>query len=135
MSRTRSHGVATITALFLIAIVGATFAALATLFTTEVKRSAREQQTTQLRELLRAGESAASEALARGPIERIDVKLPPELESAGFSLRVERIEAATAEGPRRVRVRASAASVNAISETVSYAKFGGTWQVQAAELD
>lgn len=76
------RGVASITAIVMIGLVGVALAGAAAMFSAQSKRTRDEATEAQLRQLLTAGAIAAVDA--------IDVKLPPELSNDGAKLTIQR---------------------------------------------
>lgn len=132
-SRRRSRGFAALTAIALIAIVGLGLAAMAALFAGETRRTGRQRDDAQLRQLLIAGEVAARDALARGEREGT-VALPADLTSLGARLTFSPI-GDPSDREAHVRVTASTADGRTMSQRLTYAATDGKWELRSAELE
>jgi hypothetical protein len=132
MSRRRAF--ATITALALVGIVGITLATLTAVFARDVKRSLRQHDDAQLRQLLIAGEIAARESLGREATGEITVALPDELQSADNSLAFQRLDGSQVDVVE-MRITARDGGGRSMRQTLTYAKGGNGWQLQSATPD
>jgi hypothetical protein len=131
-ARLRRRGVALLMAVMLIAVVGAVLSALTISISAEAKRTMRHAEDAQLRQLLLAGQFAAQTSNAQTPSG--EVTLPPELKSAGMSVRYEMIGGASADG-KLVRILARDGNGRKASQTLRFAKTGdGHFELRAAEL-
>jgi hypothetical protein len=140
---TRPRAFATLTALGLVVVVGIAITALTALVAQDVKRSIRQSEEAQVRQLLLAGELAARASLGAKAAGQANVPLPPELSSAGYSLRVEdvtsddRVDAAIATPVADVHVRVTAYRPDGrtASQHLRYGRTdAGGWQLRTAEL-
>ena len=127
---------ATLTALGIIVVVAVAIAALTAVVAHDVKRSIRQADDAQVRQLLLAGELAARASLADGLPGRSNVPLPGELASAGYSLRFEGVAAAGggANGTLDIRVTVHRPDGRTASQLIRYARAGDGWRLRAAEL-
>jgi hypothetical protein len=132
--RQKPGGFATISAVALIGLVGATLAALAVAFSTDAKRSTRQNDDAQLRQLLIAGEMAVRTSLESGGTADGKVDLPAELAVAGLSVRYEK---AGEDQPNsaHIRVMARMSEKHSANQIVSFHRNGNRWELQSAELD
>ena len=130
----RDRAFATITALALVGIVGVTLATLTAIFARDVKRSLRQHDDAQLRQLLIAGEIAARGSLGREATGEVAVALPDELQSAANSLALQRLDGNQAD-VIEVRVTARAGEGRSMRQTLKYAKDGDGWRLQSATPD
>ena len=134
-SARRRRAFATIAALGLIAVVGVTLAAVATLLAGDVKRTRRAAEDAQLRQLLLAGEAAARATLgATNQPGEVALKLPSELESAGITLMIERLDNADSAENVQFRVTARGGDGRSIAQTLRYTRAAEGWRLQTAEL-
>jgi hypothetical protein len=131
MTVRRNRAFAAITALALVGIVGVTLATLTAVFARDVKRSLRQQDEAQLRQLLIAGEIAARESLGQPGAGETAVTVPQELASAGISLTWERLGEIKNEGVE-VRVIARVGDGRSLSQSLRYVKTEKGWQLQDA---
>lgn len=132
-SRRRSRGFAALTAIALIAIVGLGLAAMAALFAGETRRTGRQRDDAQLRQLLIAGEVAARDALSRGERDGT-VAVPAELTSLGARLTFSPI-GDPSDRETHVHVTAHAADGRTMSQRLTYAATDGKWALRSAELE
>jgi len=133
MTRTTNRfrrGMATVTALTLLAFVAVLLAALGTWIGIEALRTGAAADETQLRQLLHAGANAAAdESLAVGTTE---VPLPPKL--AEGSARLTIAIAQPSPDQRTATVEASIAAHQA-RQVVQFARGGDRWMLASATLD
>src|SRR6185503_5943212 len=85
--RFNRRGTALLMAVLMISIVGGSLAALTLAFAAQAKRTTRQAQDAQLRQLLLAGQVAAQQSI--GQSKSGEVALPADLRSAGGSVRYE----------------------------------------------
>ncbi len=113
--RSRSRGTMLWMALVLLAIIGVVIAATAGVVQSDARRTRDEVSGAQLRQLLQAGQSAATEELARTTsLKAGSLKLPAEIGDASVSIRPE------AGGPDlHVRVEARIGNTKA-AQTLTY---------------
>ena len=131
----RKRAFATITALALVGIVGVTLATLTGIFARDVKRSLRQHDDAQLRQLLIAGEIAARASLGgERAAGEVKVGLPQELQSAGASLTYQTVPG-DASDVIEVRVTAAAGEGRSRSQTLKYAKAANGWELRSATAD
>ncbi len=130
---TSRRAFATFTALALVTLVGASLAALAVLFAGDLKRSVRQSDDAQLRQLLLAGEVAVRGALTRGEVSNAAVQLPADLGANDGSLSYEKIDAKDAN-EIRVVVTARVSKGRSTSQTLTYARAGDRWELRSVEL-
>lgn len=134
-NRSRSNrGIATITAVFMIAMVGAAVAALSILFAFEARRTRMDRSETQLRELLFAGAIAGRDAVGQSTGEgtAVPVPLPAALQAQEATLSV----AVTpgADGTHRLlRVTATLGRQTA-EQVVTFERTGNAWQAVDARI-
>ena len=134
-SSARRRAFATVAALGLIAVVGVTLAAVATLLTSDVKRTRRAADDAQLRQLLVAGEAAARASLAGTDQPReVALKLPTELESTGITLTIERLDGGNPADGVQFRVTARGGDGRSVAQTLRYTRAAEGWRLDAAEL-
>lgn len=126
------RGFATLTAIGMIVLVAVALTALTTLVSHDVKRSVRQAEDAQLRQLLIVGEIGARASLDRPEETATDVKLPSELSSAGYALRFERVPAA--DGSVSVHVSAREADGRSLNEWLRYIRSADRWELESAEL-
>jgi hypothetical protein len=125
---------ATVAALGLIAVVGVTLAALATLLAGDVKRTVGGAADAQLRQLLIAGEAAARASLAHdGAPGEVTLALPDELQSTGITLTIRRLDGVPPDAVR-FEVTARDSDGRSATQTLHYARAGDRWQLLAAQL-
>ena len=134
------RGLAMLTAIALIALVGVAMAAAGAVFRLDLRRTAASVQDAQLRQLLVAGERAAREALpaagaGAGAVTESNhpVALPPALAARGESLVVR-------FGPRKKDGEATATVEAALegrvaSQTLLYERGPGGWRLASAALN
>ena len=130
----RHRGFATLIALGLIGLIGATLAVLAVSFSNDVKRNARQMDDAQLRQLLGAGEIVARSSAGMGEPSTWKVELPEELGSSGMSISFERVGEMSADR-LQIRITARTAEKRSATETITLARAGDVWSLQSAELD
>lgn len=124
------RGIATPTALTLLAFVAVLLAALGSWIGIEARRTRAAADAAQLRQLLHAGAlAAADESLGVG---RVDVPLPPRL--ADHSARLTIDIAHPAPDARTAVVEASITAHRA-RQTVHFARTGERWSITGATLD
>ena len=118
---------ATVTAVTMLALVGVTLAAMASLFAAEARRTRDAQTEAQLRQLLVAGAAVAG---ARPPSSPTTVNLPPSLAGATLTLRPQPSEA-------NVKVIAIEASWDdrQMTQALRYVRSGDAWRLTSAELN
>lgn len=136
---TRSHirrrAFATLTALGLVVVVAIALTALTALVAQDVKRSLRQSQDAQVRQLLVAGEVAARASLREGIPGQTDVALPVDLSRAGYSLRFESLPSdAPAAADVHIRVTGYRPDGRSESQSLRYVRAGDVWELRTAEL-
>jgi hypothetical protein len=118
-------------AVMLVAVVGAALSALTISISAEAKRTARQSEDAQLRQLLLAGQLAAQASF--GQANRGDVAVPPALKSAGISVRYETIAGSSAN-EMNTRIVARLGNGRTAEQTLRFARVADGWQLRAAEL-
>jgi hypothetical protein len=128
------HGFTTLAALGLLGIIGATLATLAVAFSRDVKRSVRQTDDAQLRQLLIAGESAVETAIRAGGVQNGEVPLPAELTAMGMSAQFARIGESSTDSVH-VRVTAKSADGRSARQILRFVRAADAWKLSSAELD
>jgi type II secretory pathway pseudopilin PulG len=118
-------------AVLMISIVAGSLAALTLAFAAQAKRTTRQAQDAQLRQLLLAGQVAAQQAV--GQSGRGEVALPADLRSAGGSVRYETISGSGAD-EMQVRVVARLGEARTMTQTLRFARNADRWELRSAEL-
>jgi hypothetical protein len=118
-------------AVLMISIVAGSLAALTLAFAAQAKRTARQAQDAQLRQLMLAGQVAAQQAV--GQSKNGEVALPADLRSAGASLRYETIQGDAAD-EMQFRIVATLGEGRSMSQTLRFARAGERWELRSAEL-
>jgi hypothetical protein len=118
-------------AVMMIAIVAGSLAALMLAFAAQAKRTTRQAQDAQLRQLLLAGQVAAQQAV--GHSANREVTLPADLVAAGASVRYETIEGSGADDVQ-VRVVARFGEGRTKTQTLRFARTADRWVLRSAEL-
>jgi hypothetical protein len=118
-------------AVMMIAIVAGSLAALTLAFAAQAKRTTRQAQDAQLRQLLLAGQVAAQQAI--GQSGSGDVALPAELHSAGGSVRYETIPG-SGGNEMQVRVVARFGESRTMTQTLRFSRNADRWELRSAEL-
>jgi len=131
------RGLAMLTAIALIALVGMAMAAAGAVFHLDLRRTAAAVQDAQLRQLLVAGERAAREALpaaGAGAVTDADhpVALPPALAARGASL-VVRFDPGKKPGDATATVEA-ALEGRVMSQTLHYERGPAGWRLASAAI-
>jgi hypothetical protein len=124
----KQGGFATLMALMLLGVVAAAMMALLGLLSIDARTTARDAETTQLRQLLLAGAADARQKLA-GPDEPPDrwtVATPQEL-----ACQVQ-VEMTTAGDARKAVVTARGGS-HFLSQTLHFRRAGGHWEAESAQ--
>ncbi len=137
MTRTRSRprrGIATITAVFMVAMVGAAILAMGGLFAFEARRTRLERAESQLRELLLAGAEAGRAVVGQtaGEGGEVSLPLPAALQARGASLSVAVRPGADASH-RLLRVTATL-DKHAAEQVVTFERAGDAWQAVDARI-
>ena len=134
------RGLAMLTAIALIALVGVAMAAAGAVFRLDLRRTAASVQDAQLRQLLVAGERAAREALpaagaGAGAVTESDhpVALPPALAARGASLTV-RFEPGQKDADATATVEA-ALEGRVASQTLHYERGPAGWRLASAAVN
>ena len=125
------RGAALLMAVLMISIVAGSLAALTLAFAAQAKRTTRQAQDAQLRQLLLAGQVAAQQAI--GQSKSGEVALPPDLRSAGASVRYETVQGDAAD-EMQFRIVASLGEGRAMTQTLRFARSGDRWELRSAEL-
>ena len=129
--RVQRRGMALLMAVLMISIVAGSLAALTLAFAAQAKRTARQAQDAQLRQLMLAGQVAAQQAV--GQSKSGEVALPADLRSAGASLRYETIQGDAAD-EMQFRIVATLGEGRSMSQTLRFARAGERWELRSAEL-
>lgn len=129
--RVARRGMATLMAVLMISIVAGSLAALTLAFAGQARRTTRQAQDAQLRQLLLAGQVAAQQAI--GQSKSGEVVLPPDLRSAGASLRYEAVQGDAAD-EMQFRIVASLGEGRSMTQTLRFARAGDHWELRSAEL-
>jgi hypothetical protein len=119
-------------AVLMIAVVAGSLTALTLAFAAQAKRTTRQAEDAQLRQLLLAGQVAAQQGLGQSP--GGDVVLPSELRSAGASVRYETVKGEGADDVVQVRVVARLGEGRSMTQTLRFTRAGDRWELRSAEL-
>jgi type II secretory pathway component PulK len=129
--RLHRRGTALLMAVLMISIVGGSLAALTLAFAAQAKRTTRQAHDAQLRQLLFAGQVAAQQSI--GQSKSGEVALPPDLRSAGASVRYETVQGDAAD-EMQFHIVASLGEGRSMTQTLRFARAGDRWELRAAEL-
>jgi type II secretory pathway pseudopilin PulG len=125
------RGMAMLMAVMMISIIAAALAALTLSFSAQAKRTARQAQDAQLRQLLLAGQFAAQQSI--GHTAGGDVALPADLRSEGTSVRYETIPGNKVD-ETQIRVVARLDGGRTMTQTLRFTRVADHWELRAAEL-
>ena len=124
------RGVAAITAVSLLALVGVTLAAMGSLFAAEARRTRDATTEAQLRQLLLSGAAVAGQ---RAPFTaEATIELPPLLAADGARLVLRPVK--PADGDAVVIDVQAAFADRRMTQRVRYAQRDGRWRVDSADL-
>ena len=134
LTRRRCRGFASFTAVVLVGTTAIALTAVASLTMYQAERTRNAATDAQLRQLLIAGQSYASEQLADGARQNnnLDVQLPDTLASDGASLSIER-QSPPGNTAKTAIINATLHG-RSVNQTLVYDAISGTWRVTEVEM-